>query len=220
MLDQIRRFVKLMMPKGRAFSYPTDGIFDRLNKAVALSSERAVNDFNNINNHILPDNDNFTVFDADLWEKRLGLVTNQSTSLSDRKLAIIRKYRHPGGIIARQSADYIQNELQSAGFNVFVHENIPELPFVGTDVIRLGQVRLGQTRLGKRLFKNKVANYIDESLDEFFDEGTNFKQSFSIGGAVLGTDTDVLLVRKNEFRKLILSLKPCQTIAQLRINYI
>lgn len=37
--------------------------------------------------------------------------------------AIKRKYNHPGDIPARQSADYMQQSLQLAGFNVFVHDN-------------------------------------------------------------------------------------------------
>ena len=123
-LDKIKKLGKTLYPTGRAFKIPFGGVFDKLNSALSESEQRAFDDAVSILDSALPDNNNFTTGDATDWERRLGLITNPSVPLSDRKLAIIRKMRHPGNIPARQNFLYLQGQLQDAGFDVFVFENI------------------------------------------------------------------------------------------------
>jgi uncharacterized protein YmfQ (DUF2313 family) len=122
--DQIVRLVRQLYPKSRIYKIPEDSYWYRLEKAEAASKARAHGDALAILSSILPDNDNFTTADATDWERRLGLITNPAVSLANRKLAIQRKMNHPGTIKARQHYLYVQGQLQAAGFNVFVHENI------------------------------------------------------------------------------------------------
>lgn len=144
--EKIQYITRLLYPTGRAWNMPRGGNFEKLHSGLAESETRAYNDANAILSSILPDNPQFTVDDAEDWERRLGMITNPLVSLADRKAAIIRKMNHPGDIPARQSWDFLQQSLQLAGFDVYVHENIPEQsifsilqPFTGTGQQGLGQ---------------------------------------------------------------------------------
>lgn len=121
--DKIRRLTEQLYPTGRAFKGPRGGWRDKLHKALSISEAQAYDDALATLFAILPDNDNFTSEDATDWERRLGLITNASVPLADRKLAILRKMNHPGTIKARQHYLYLQGQLQAAGFDVYVHEN-------------------------------------------------------------------------------------------------
>jgi hypothetical protein len=122
-ISDILKLTKQLYPTGRAFNLKPGSIFEKLHTGLGQSELRAWQDANAILNSILPDNDNFTTDDATQWEIRLGLITNTSISLADRKAAILRKMNHPGSIKARQNYLYVQDQLQTAGFNVNVFEN-------------------------------------------------------------------------------------------------
>jgi len=124
--DKIKDLTRLLYPTGRAFNMPRGGNFDKLHSALAESESDAYESASSILFSILPDNPNFTVDDAEDWERRLGMITNPAVPLPDRMAAIIRKMNHPGDIPARQSWDFLEQSLQLAGFDVYVHENIPE----------------------------------------------------------------------------------------------
>jgi hypothetical protein len=153
-IDEIKRLTERLFPTGRAFKIPKDGKLDRLIDALKVYETKAVNDATSILDSILPDNDNFTAEDASQWEVRLGLPVNNLIPLADRKLAIKRKMNHPGLIPARQHARYIEGQLQAAGFNVWVHENIPvvnPVTFGATPLDGLGELntyQLGGGELG------------------------------------------------------------------------
>jgi len=244
------RLTRRLYPTGRAFRIPIGGDLEKMHEALVESEKRAYDDAISILDSIIPDNDNFTTLDATQWEQRLGMITNPLVSLADRKLAIIRKMNHPGDIKARQSADYLQNALQAAGFVVYVHENIPEMAIEDILVInqnvgqfgmgqfgdlqfgsaqsiypqyfvptQFGSAQFGSAQFGEVVFTNKVANHIDEDLDKFFNFGQSKRAMFIIGGQNLGDFEDVDINRKEEFRQLILKLKPTHAIAALLITY-
>lgn len=245
----IQKLTKKLLPTGRAFKAPTNGVFDKLIRGLSVTETQAVNDANSIRDTLLPDNANFTAEDATLWEQRLGLITNPTVPLADRMLAIKRKMNHPSNIPARQHYLYIEKTLQDAGLNVWVHENIPEtlpenyivsggtiaqlgdftlgeieLGDVSTDIfgfpIQLGNPNaLGMSQLGNN-YENQIANHINPLLDGFFSHGQNFRSSFFIGGQVFGTFATVPANRQDEFRQLVLKVKPVNTIAYIYINYI
>lgn len=231
--DKIIQLTKQLYPTGRAFKMPLNGYLDCLHKGLAISEAQAYEDACAILNSVLPDNDNFSEDDATDWERRLGLITNPAVSLSDRKLAIIRKMNHPGNIPARQNYRYLQGQLQAAGFNVFVYENRfpdglggyttlnPGLLAYGQGLVQFqhGQFQHGlQIRTGKK-FQNIIANHIDEQLDWNFNFGSNMRSTFFICGSSLGTYANVDEDRKKEFRQLILKIKPVQAVGFLFINY-
>jgi hypothetical protein len=245
-----------LYPRSRGFKLFAGSWFERLHKCLAVSEAKAFSDATAILWSILPDNDKFTASDATDWERRLGLITNPSVSLADRKLAILRKMNHPGTIKARQHYLYIQGQLQNAGFNVFVYENLFPDGYGGYYALRPedvlsgnfgqhGDFQHGSTQHGdaytvfSSLFKspqhgnmqhgdfqhnqfvytNKIVNYIEESFDAYFNPGLTMRSTFFVGGNPLGSFATVPLARKNEFRQLLLKLKPVQSCGFLFINY-
>jgi hypothetical protein len=240
---------KQLYPRGRAWKLFNNSWFERLHKGLAVSESRAYGDAVAILNSILPDNDNFTAEDATDWERRLGLINNPLVDLADRKLAIIRKMNHPGTIKARQHYLYIQGQLQAAGFDVYVYENFGELlpadfiviPEIASldeanlDEFNLGdtttvypelfgfanldEFNLGEFNLDEEVYLNKIVNNIPTEADSFFDIGQTSRATFFIGGFPQGTFANVPLIRRDEFRKLILTLKPVQNVGYLLINY-
>lgn len=248
--DKIRQLTRQLYPTGRAWQQPNGGTFDKLHAAMAESESKAYSDAESILDSILPDNNNFTVDDAEDWERRLGMITNSLVPLADRKAAIIRKMNHPGDIPARQSWDFLEQSLQLAGFDVYVHENIPEQTIFQVlqpaNIANQGQqnqgtfnqgtvitanpglftqanqntFNQGQQNQGGFIYTNKVANRISEPLDAFFDIGSNWRSVFYIGGPNLGDFANVDAARKDEFRQTILRIKPVQSIGVLLIDYV
>lgn len=240
---------KQLYPRARAFKLFNNSWFERLHRGLAVSESRAYSDAVAILNSILPDNDNFTSEDATDWERRLGLINSPSVPLADRKLAILRKMNHPGTIKARQHYLYIQGQLQAAGFDVYVYENFGELlpaDFIVIEEIasldeanldefnlgdattvypelfgfpNLDELNLDEFNLEEEVYLNKIVNNIPTEADSFFDIGQTARATFFIGGPTIGSFANVPLIRRNEFRKLILTLKPVQNVGYLLINY-
>lgn len=231
-IEKIIALTRQLYPTGRAFKMPKDSVFERLHNALAISENQAYQDAVSTLNSSLPDNDDFDADDATAWERRLGLITSEGVLLSDRKLAISRKLSFPGNSNARSHYLYLERNLQAAGFDVYVYENrFPvypdtyetmapdELDVSGLSDFQHGDFQHGDQQHGS-YWDNIVANNIDEDVDKYFDIGENLRSTFFIGGATVGTFASVDENRKNEFRQLILRLKPTQTIAFLFINYI
>jgi hypothetical protein len=232
-VDKIKTLTSQLLPTGRAFWNKKGGSFDKLLSGLAASEARAYSDAVSILDSAIPDNANFTAEDATLWEIRLGLITNPLVSLSDRKLAIQRKMNHPGTIKARQNFRYLQEQLQAAGFDVYVYENrFPDgfggyvtksptafslLPYP----IRYnqhGDFQHGQTNHGGS-YSNKIANSVNGSDDLSFSISPNLRSTFFIGGPTPGSWAVVDNNRQIEFRQLVLRIKPVQTVAFLLINF-
>lgn len=220
--------LKCLFPKIAAFKQ----FRTQVNEALQLSEQRFVEFARSTLDSLIPDNDNFTIEDARMWEKKLGIVTNELTSLSDRKAAIRRKMAHPGNMKYRQSAAYIEHQLQMAGFNVKVYENrffeggqwitkTPEQilgltpPQHGTDNQHSESLQHASG------FINKVANYIDRTKDADFIIGDNYRFTFFISSTTdLATPANIPASRELELRQLVLILKPLHTCAFLIVNYI
>lgn len=221
------------------------GILYRLHRALAKSEARLYEAARSTFDSILPDNVNFTEQDALEWQGRLG-ITTQNTYLPAQTLAIQRKMNYPGSTAPRESALHLQEQLQAAGFPLFVYENpdgiIPEA-FLGSSgnmifgpAVRYGMYRFGQSRANQY----KIVDYIEESKDAGFSVGNNYYSTFFIGGAALGTGlrfgprtrfgpatrygvnttfAQVPATRQAELRQLILVIKPKQTVGFLFITY-
>ena len=225
LLQTLIKLTKGLYPDGRAFRMPDLGVFRAFTEGYLKSMSRAYSEGLKIFDGLIPDNDNFTAEDATFWERRLGLIVNNDTALSDRKLAITRKMNHPGTNKSRQDWRYLQYQLQLAGFNVFVYENrfpdgnggyftkTPEefavSPISGT--IQHGQIQHGQGQHGQK-YTYKIVNYLEAALDATFDEGENLRSTFFISGATPGENAVIPASRELEFRDLVLKLKPRQTV--------
>lgn len=231
--EKIKALTLQLYPTGLAFRVKPGSNFDKLIDGLNASEARAYADALSILDSAIPDNVNFTADDATAWEIRLGLITNDLVPLSDRKLAIQRKMNHPGTIPARQNFHYLEGQLQAAGFDVYVYENrFPDgfggyttktptvfslLPYPIRNV-QYGEIQYGQGQYGGR-WRNKVVNHIEESFDNAFGVGSNLRSTFFIGGSTPGSWVTVDVNRKDEFRQLILKIKPVQTVAFLLVYF-
>lgn len=228
--DKILQLTNILFPNGRAFKTTSSSWREALSRSLALSESRAYEDALTILDSTLPDNANFTADDATAWEKRYGIVTN-NTDLATRKMAIKQKINYPGNAKARGNYRFIEKQLRDAGFDVYVYENRFDDGFGGyitNDPITLsgsssenqyGDVDYGESDYGP-YFSNIVVNFLDEDKDNNFNVGGNLRSTFFIGANPIGTSADVPSERKTEFRQMILRLKPVQTVAYLFINYV
>lgn len=218
--------VRQLYPTGRAFIIPEGGVWENLHKAINTSFLRLITDALLTIDANIPDNENFSLEDAKVWEYRLGLFENPPIPLQERMKAIRRKMAYPSNIIARQHPLFIQHQLQLAGFNVYIHENkfyengelvhkqpdeIIDLGFEPTQHGGGTQHGVQHGSAGFELIANKIGA-------ESYGVG-NLWATFFIGGEQLGEMATVPEVRKREFRELVLKLKPAQTAAWLFIEY-
>lgn len=230
--DQIKALTKQLYPTGRAFRAAEGGFLDKMHDGLVVGEQLLMRDALSIQDMLVPDNANFTTADADYWERVLGMIDGSASPLVDRMAAIKRKMQHPGNIPARQHYLFLERELQLAGFNVFVYENrfpsgggyVTQTPQAlagigGVAALQHNQALHGQRQHGGT-WGNKVANYLDENLDRNFNLGSNLRSTFFIGGSPIGSYATVPLVRKQEFRQLILKIKPVQTVGLLFITYV
>lgn len=231
LLTTLVNLTKGLYPSGRAFRMPDLGVFRAFTEGYLRSMERAYNEGLSIFNGLIPDNDKFTAEDATFWERRLGLIVNNNTLLSDRKLAIARKMQHPGTNKSRQDALYVQAQLQLAGFDVYVFENRFDDGFGGfftktpeefavsniTAQVQHGQFQHGQQQHGAT-YQYKIVNHLNSALDATFDVGDNLRSTFFISGIVPGENAVIPESRELEFRDLVLKLKPKQTVCYAFIS--
>jgi hypothetical protein len=125
--EKFRKLNQQLYPTGGAFGVKEGGVRDNHDTALMISEVEMYEYQLEILDELLPDNPNFNDQYAANWELRLGMITNPPVSLADRMAAIIRKMNHPGDISARQSWDFLQDQLQLAGFDVYVHDNTTAL---------------------------------------------------------------------------------------------
>lgn len=229
--DQIIKLTKQLYPTGRAFKLNPGGYHDTLHQGLLVSEEQAYTDALAIFHSLLPDNNFFTTDDATDWERRLGMISNPLVSLANRKAAILRKLRAPYTNKGRGYYLNLERELQDAGFNVYVFENIFfNYPYTETTVnpaLLNGNI-LTQSQHGDKqhgdaqsaYLNNICVNHIDESRDIIFDIGVNLRSTFFIGANPLGTYANVPIARKNEFRQTILKIKHTHLVAILFVNYV
>lgn len=223
--QQILNLTKRLYPTGRAWRLAISNTFEQLHLGLRDTEVEAYNAAIAILNKILADNVNFTTQDATDWERRLGISASSTTSLDDRKSAILRKYSHPGNVLGRSSAVYVEGQLQAAGFNVFVYENLAgtdPATFFTVTTTTLGDsdaFHATNTVLGGGVSDFLVVNSLDSSRDATFSLGSDFRNTFFIGGQTLGDFATVPQARETEFRQLILTVKPTHLAAALLINY-
>lgn len=229
--DKLLSLARQLYPTGRAYRMLADGYLEGLHKALGITEAIAYTDFTSPLNNMLPDNDGFGVDDATDWERRLGMISNPALSLDERKQAIYRKMNFPGGQPARQNKNFIEWQLQLAGFNVFIYENIFDNGmggYIAKDPIEISgggsEFQHGDFEHGTHehgiYWDNIIANKIDQVEDSNFLLPNDLSATFFVGGPTLGSFADVDEDRKDEFRQLLLTLKPASTVGFLFINYI
>lgn len=224
------------------------GIFARFLRSFAGDGdnitgtlERVYYDGDRVLYSILPDNEFFTDGtvdprdnDCDTAERHWGMVRYGVTSpatptRAERMAAILTRMRYPGTAAPRQAASYLQSQLQSAGLNVFVYENLSNLSVdevLGSPEgnAYYNEIEYGQAEYGETLDMGNVsiiANSIDAAVDaNFVVPAGSYQGTLFIGGSPLGSFADVPAVREMEFRQTVLRLKCAQLAIYCFINYI
>ncbi len=157
-------------------------------------------------------------------------------TLQERLDAIVSALINSGSI----SMFALENALQNAGFDVYVHKNTSNILFSGEKVTLSmtnnlgGKVGALDVRLtyGSEVVDPDIVNstlcvnFIDETKDETkyrsnitLDE-RRWEYAFFIGGETKLSFANVEEYRKDIFREIILKTKPCGMWAVLLINYI
>jgi hypothetical protein len=221
-----------LYPTGRAFYMLKESIKEKLHNAINISFIRFIDDANFTIDSCFPDNDNFSIEDCRLWEYRLGMISNEALDTQIRKEAIKRRMSRGRNVKARQHINYLQYQLQSAGFDVYLHENgfiesgvlvykkPQEILYLQPENVQHGgttQHGIGVQHGGVNA--EVIANsYKPNEIYSVADE--NLYATFFIGGETLGASTEVALNRQEEFRELVLKLKPAHLVAFTFINYV
>jgi hypothetical protein len=132
---------------------------------------------------------------------------------------------YPRGIEARQNKLFIENQLRLAGFDVYVHENLP--PYQTPDEIVSLSLELTQHGSGTQHGGGTQHGYINYDVianeaivNESFGVGSNLWATFFIGGENLGEMATIPINRLIEFKELVLKLKPAHTVAYTFINFV
>lgn len=220
-----------LYPTGRAFNILKDSIMDKIHLALNISFIRLIEDAQLTIDSCFPDNDNFSEADCSLWEYRFGMVTNTSLSVQVRREAILRRMSRGKNIRARQHIKYIEYQLQLAGFDVYLYENgfiesgvrvfkRPQdiLALMTDDVQHAMSTQHGIGVQHGGISSEVIANsYKRNELYSVDDE--YLWATFFIAGPTLGTAAEVPETRLEEFRELVLKLKPAHLIAFTFIDY-
>lgn len=221
-----------LYPTGRAFYMQKGGVMDNTHIAFNRSFIRLISDARLTIDSAFPDNENFTTDDCTLWEYRFGMVTDTTLSVQQRRAAIYRRMSRGRNVPARQHRSYIEAQLQLAGFDVYVYENdfieggvrVYKRP---QDIIGLAlntsqhgfgfQHGIGSQHGGGN--SQVIAN--SYKSDEPYGVGTDrLWATFFIGGPNLGDMASIPEKRQEEFRELVLKLKPAHLVAFTFINYV
>lgn len=213
-----------LYPTGRVWWFKKNTIFYRLHEALNRSFIRVILDAKNTINSTFPDNEDFTVQDCELWEYRLGLVSNTLLSVQVRRNNILRKLAYPG-IKARQSRIFIESQLRLAGFDVYVHENTHPYQ-TPEDIVSLALDNTqhgGDTQHGLGTIHGSLGFEVIANLDtpnESYNTGGILWPTFFIGGENLGDVAIVPAIRLQEFKELVLKLKPAHTVCFTFVSYL
>lgn len=235
--DDFIKLAKQLAPNGRAFHMPQDGLMLMRHEAIAEVLSDVYADIVGTLDSVYPDNANFTADDASYWERVLGIYSTTGTTLADRKLAITAKLNYPGTTLARQHYSFIQSQLRDAGFDVYIYENrflegappayVTHTPseIIGSNVgyAALGGFSLGELNLGSQWSDDDISiisDYIEEEKDEVYGFTANLRPTFFVASDPITDFADVDVVRKTEFRQLLLQLKPQHSVGYLFVNYV
>lgn len=185
-----------------------------------------------------------TTSDATDWERRLGLPDHSADGAAPaaRYALIQAQYCYPTVPFTisnpnRGIVGYLESVLQAAGFDVVVFQNgcwngvgggtltAPEDYPNGTQYLLgndFGEFNFGQANFGGHLYSNLIANHIQEAADATFIV-RDLRSTFYVAGPGSNQSTmnmaTVPAQLHDQFRQLILRIKPVQTIGFLFVNY-
>jgi hypothetical protein len=170
----------------------------------------------------------------DLWEQHFGLLRGPTEQA--RRMNVDAAWKATGG----QSPRYIQDVLQAAGFDVYVHEwwdgtepRVRRDPRLYTSPPAIGTVQCGEplalcgepSAVCDGFLANDPGYLVNETLtlrppppipanDDFWP------YFLYVGGEVFGTPALIDASRKREFERLVLKICPAHLWIVLLVEYI
>lgn len=167
------------------------------------------------------------------WEAQFGIEANPDESV--RRLNLAAEWAAGGG----QSPRYIQDVLQTAGFDVYIHEwwssgppwvardprDYTEIPLIGTVQCGEALAQCGEpTALCNGLLANDPGYIVNDDLSQRApppvpDDPDAWPYFLYFGGETFPDPAVVPIARKAELRRLILKLKPAQQWVVLIVDY-
>ena len=220
--SDIVKVKKQLLPTGRAFYVPKDSNFEKLLNGMAVEELNAINGSVNLLNSIIPDNDNFTEEDCAKWENTLSVYASALDSIENRKAAIYRKMQFPSNTKGRQHKNYLEGQLRAANFNVRIYEysdikNNFSATVHSPDVDHSYATVHGGWEIP--LYTGFIANFLDETLETIVPPTIeNLKNIFWIAGESFSEYVNIPPYRIEEFRNIVLTIKPLHTVAYLRVT--
>jgi uncharacterized protein YmfQ (DUF2313 family) len=217
----ILKLRKQLLPTGRAFNVPAGGNFEKLLLALAGQEAEAFNAALSLLDSIIPDNENFSAEDAAMWEETLSVSSSESDSLVNRKAAIYRKMQFPGGAKGRQHKNYLEGQLKAANFNVKIYEygdikNYFSNTVHASDTVHSYEIKHGGWNVPT--YTGTIANYLNEDLENDIPVTLdNLRNIFWIAGDTFAEFVAIPPYRVEEFRHIVLTIKPLHMVAFLRI---
>jgi hypothetical protein len=241
------RIYKHLLPTGQAWSITVSKTLRRFFEGLSDQPATTKEFIDNVYLDLFPE----TTRELNEWERQFGLpLTDTSGGDSDpaviaARLALAAEWRAAGG----QSPSYIQGVLQTAGFDVYVHEwwsSGP--PYVARDprdytvqpLIGLYQctgeplapLLPSQPECSSLASQPQCNNFLANethylvNLDLTLrapppvpDDPTKWPYFIYVGGETFGTNASVDIARRAEFERLLLKLRPLQNWIVLLVDY-
>ena len=187
--------LKKSLPSGDAFQGEPNTDSHRYHQATSTVFAQALDDFLSVQNLTIPKvpvDQDFTIQDLMRLENAYGLLINNSIPVQDRVNSLNQRMKGASGYAGRNSAQWLQDQLFNAGFQVYVLENkfpdgsggfIPKIPRWETGTIFLAddeylgnetpvekEAIMGRNQLSVTS-QPKIVNSIYPEEDSAFDLG-------------------------------------------------
>ena len=125
-----KEYVSLLFPDGRAYSNVEDS--KKFNEVIALQIDRVMSWVQEFQDQLWFMNDNF---DPEPWEKRYEIDVPTAATLDERRITVKSYMIYPQSE-NRLAIDYLQNQLDIAGFSDVIIATNPSI--LGFDAIQEG----------------------------------------------------------------------------------
>lgn len=232
-VSDLMKLVIDLYPTGRVWNLGEKTDFAGLHQALNLSYLRLINTAYAVIDSRFPDNTNFDDSDSEYWNYKLGIEDNPDLTIEQFRTNLLRKWSYRSNVKARQSILYIQAQLQSVGFNVWLYPNgfvdgsgnkFYKTPADILDVIPNTTEHGGTTQHGGNT-EHGGGNFdviANSNQQESFNVGgpSNQWATFFIAGPTINSFATIQKTREKEFREMVLKLKPSELVAYIFINYI
>ena len=205
------------------FIIPTDGTYNgRLLSIISIARKVL-----SIQDQRIPDNENFTSDDAENWERVFGIIPPAGSTLEDRKKVILSYWSIPS-YENRLTKDYLQEQLNIAGYDVQVVENRFYDPLSNTfKVLADNDSEFDSNTFDSFVFDGTgydpteiLMNYIDPAKEDPINLNEFNANNVIFIGHPTEPRANIDISKKSQFRELILKYKPAHMACMIFVNYV